>query len=184
MSTSLELNSERFEALFREQYEGLGRYAHSLVKNQSISEDLVQRLFVNLWEKRSELQIQDIKPYLFRSVYNSSMNELKRMKKSQMQVEISERMDFQNHQDSSENLLHKELEGKIELAIQTLPDKCGEVFRLSRFGELSYKEISEKLHISIKTVENHMGKALRLMRTELQEYLSEAIIILFFLKGW
>ncbi len=184
MNAVVEVNSEHFEALFREHYEGLGRYAFSILKNQSVSEDTVQKLFVNLWEKRKELRIQEIKPYLYRSIYNLSMNELKKIKKNQLHVEISERPEVSGSSDSSNGILQEELEGKIEQALQTLPEKCGEVFRMSRFSEMSYKEISEKLDISIKTVENHMGKALRLMRIELKEYLSEVIVILFLLKGW
>lgn len=184
MNGSLELNSERFEALFREHYEGLGRYAFSFVKDQTASEDIVQKLFVNIWEKRKELQIHEIKSYLYRSVYNFSMNEIKRMKRNQFHSEINDRMEVFSNLDSSVLLQEKELESKIELAIQSLPEKCGEVFRLSRFNELSYKEISEKLNISVKTVENHMGKALRILRVELREYLSEIYVIILLMSGW
>ena len=86
--------------------------------------------------------------------------------------------------EDSEPILYQELEGRIEEALQILPEKCGEVFRLSRFKDLSYKEISEQLNISIKTVENHMGKALKIMRTELQDYLPAIIITLLLLKKW
>ena len=86
--------------------------------------------------------------------------------------------------EDSEPILYQELEGRIEEALQTLPEKCGEVFQLSRLKDLSYKEISEQLNISIKTVENHMGKALKMMRMELQDYLPAIIITLLLLKKW
>lgn len=184
MHSNIELNSESFESLFREHYDGLGRYAFTLVKNQSISEDIVQRLFVNLWEKRTELNIQEIKAYLYRSVHNFSMNELKKMKRSYLHEDIETTNDIKTSVSPSDFVHQEELEDKIEMAIQSLPEKCGEVFRMSRIQELSYKEIAERLEISVKTVENHMGKALRLMRLELSEYLSELFLILLFFKGW
>jgi RNA polymerase sigma-70 factor (ECF subfamily) len=68
--------------------------------------------------------------------------------------------------------------------MQVLPEKCREVFQLSRFEEKSYKEISEELNISVKTVENHIAKALRIMRSELSEYLPLLLITILVSKGW
>jgi RNA polymerase sigma-70 factor (ECF subfamily) len=77
-----------------------------------------------------------------------------------------------------------DLDLQINQALDRLPEKCGEVFRLSRQQDLSYKEIAEHLDISIKTVENQMGKALRIMRVELQSYLTECLLIFLFLQSW
>ncbi|MBK7571429.1 MAG: sigma-70 family RNA polymerase sigma factor, partial [Bacteroidetes bacterium] len=60
----------------------------------------------------------------------------------------------------------------IHVAIESLPEQCRLVFKLSRFEELKYAEIAEQLGISIKTVENHMGKALKIMREQLKDYLT------------
>jgi RNA polymerase sigma-70 factor (ECF subfamily) len=91
---------------------------------------------------------------------------------------------FQSDSDTSSRIRSSELELQIEKAIQTLPTKCAEVFRMSRFNEYSYKEIAEKLDISIKTVENHIGKALKLMRQELEEYLPALIVTILLMNGW
>ena len=177
------IDSQTIESLFQDHYEGLCRYAFSILKNQDEAEDVVQKLFLKIWEKRKELEIQSyIKSYLFRAVYNSSLNELKRINKKSMQEELENLPQLKT--DDSEPILYQELEGRIEEALQTLPEKCGEVFQLSRFKDLSYKEISEQLNISIKTVENHMGKALKMMRMELQDYLPAIIITLLLLKKW
>ncbi len=173
-----------YEILFRENYESLARYAFSILKNQEEAEDVVQRLFVKFWEKRNEMEsILDHRAYLFRSVYNSSLNQLKRMQRSQAFSGDGEAAvassDAANHL-----VLSDELQSKIDQAVTGLPTKCQEVFRLSRFEDLSYKEISEHLDISIKTVENHMVKALRIMREELSEYLPLLIITLIVSKGW
>lgn len=185
MNDTIGMNAKSFETLFREHHEGLGRYALSIVKDLSLAEEVVQKLFVNLWEKRKELKIQsNEKAYLYRSVHNYSLNELKKMKRNQLHIDISESDNVSGSDYTDSPIEQKELSVKIDSAIETLPQKCGEVFRLSRFEELSYKEISEKLDISIKTVENHMGKALKLMRVEMREYLSEVLVFILLLQIW
>ena len=66
----------------------------------------------------------------------------------------------------------------INKAIDSLPEQCGNVFKLSRFENMKYNEIAEHLGISIKTVENHMGKALRLLREQLKDYLPALLFLL------
>ncbi len=185
MEVITEIDKRAIDRLFQSYYEGLSRYAYSILKNQVAAEDLVQQLFITLWEKRNELEISsDPKSYLYRSTYNRCLNEVKRMKRRGVHTEVSEEYDLSSQQDTSQLVLGKELEGRIEDAIETLPEKCREVFRMSRFKELSYKEIAEKMEISIKTVENHMGKALRLMREELKDYLPLIVITIVLMKGW
>ena len=75
-----------------------------------------------------------------------------------------------------------ELESKISVIIESLPDRCREIFKLNRFEELKYKEIADKLEISIKTVEVQMSKALKILRLGLADYLK--LIILFLLDFW
>ena len=184
MNSSIELNSEQIELLFRQHYDGLGRYAFSILKDQAAAEDVIQKLFSTLWEKRESLQIMDIKSYLYRAVHNFCLNDLKKSKHSNLHVEISDKLAIESTVYSNQDVLQNELTQQIENAIDSLPEKCGEVFRLSRMNELSYREISEKLDISIKTVENHMGKALKLMRIELKEYLTDILVIVLIIKGW
>jgi len=74
-----------------------------------------------------------------------------------------------------------ELEGRIKTALRKLPEKCREVFELSRFGGKKYSEIAEHLNISVKTVETQMSKALKILKEELKDYLY--ILILFLLKN-
>jgi len=73
-------------------------------------------------------------------------------------------------QASDHLAIRKELEAKIQEALETLPEQCRLIFKMSRFEELKYHEIAAQLQLSIKTVENQMGKALKLMRTQLKDY--------------
>ena len=78
-----------------------------------------------------------------------------------------------------EQILHQELEEKIAEAIALLPPRCQEIFKLSRFEELTYKQIAARLEISVKTVENQMGKALKVLKSALKQYLQ--LLLLFFI---
>lgn len=185
MEVITELDNKTIDRLFHDHYKGLCRYAFSILKVQNEAEDVVQQLFITLWEKRRELEIsKDPRAYLYRSTYNRCLNEVKRIKRRGTQTDAAEESSLKSPHDASDKLIGREMEECIELALQTLPEKCGEVFRLSRIDELSYKEIAEKLDISTKTVENHMGKALRLMRDELREFLPLIVITMLVSNGW
>lgn len=172
-----------YESAFREHYEPLTRYAHSILKNQEEAEDAVQRLFVKFWEKRMELQVENVRAYLYRATYNTCLNQVKSNKNALKHVP-EESVQVQTSEEASDHILGAELQDQIEHAMQALPEKCREVFHLSRFEEKSYKEISEELNISVKTVENHIAKALRIMRSELAEYLPMLLITILVSKGW
>ena len=185
MEVITEINHQAIETMFHNHYTGLCRYAFTILKDQEEAEEVVQQLFIRLWEKRRETNIlKDTRAYLYRAVYNQSLNELKRLKRNAMHTEVTEDLMVKADGGTSDGIMSRELEVRIETAIQTLPEKCGEVFRLSRYDEMTYKEIAEKLEISVKTVENQMGKALRLMRQELKDYLPLVLIIILLSKGW
>jgi RNA polymerase sigma-70 factor (ECF subfamily) len=82
----------------------------------------------------------------------------------------------EGHQNSAENIEKKELELRVQQAIDALPEQCGKAFKLSRHHHLSYAEIAAAMDISVKTVENHMGKALSIMRSKLADYLISILI--------
>jgi len=71
----------------------------------------------------------------------------------------------------------KELEAKLQAALNDLPEQCRTIFQMSRFEELRYREIADRLDLSVKTVENQMGKALKILRTKMAEFLT--LILLF-----
>lgn len=133
------------------------------------SKNLVHEVFVSVWEKFEELPADtNYRSYLYTSTRNKCLNFIRDNKKHV-------RLDNAPDQEMAlnENPLEvKELEKEIELAINTLPDKCRQVFEMSRYEELKYAEIAEKMNISVKTVEAHMSKALALLRKALVNFLS------------
>ena len=169
--------------LFDQHYKELSRYAFSILKNQEESEDIVQKLFVKLWEKRTEMDaIENIRAYLYRSVYNMSLNAQKRASRSTSLEETTVLQTLTEPGDSSETVVSGELNTLIHQAVNSLPEKCRVVFQLSRFEQLSYREISEQLNISTKTVENQIGKALKVMREALKEYMPLLVLTILLLN--
>jgi RNA polymerase sigma-70 factor, ECF subfamily len=164
-------NTPVITALFRKYYQALLMYALSIVKELVIAEEVVQIVFCKLWNSQNQQNVNDpgIGAYLYRSVLNESLNQLRIEKRDTLLkneyletiVPIEEFADLASQEQLNSNL---------EKAIENLPDKTKEVFMLSRYESLSYKEIALRLNISLKGVEFHMAKALKQLRTELKEF--------------
>ncbi len=159
-------DSSALRYLFDSQYLKLCQYAYTFLKDMSEAEDVVQNLFVEIWERKGGLEVrQSLQQYLFRAVYYKCLNalEYKQVRRNYAAKEQQTDQVEVYHEEAGEN---KRM--AIQNAVEKLPEKCRQVFVLSRFEELKYAEIADKLGISINTVENHMGKALKLLRAELK----------------
>lgn len=155
---------KHFETCFKKMYAPLCRVAYRMVRNSDVAQDIVQEVFVKFWEKKlSNLPEEEVKPYLYKAVYNSCINYLKASQKTVSQ-ETEGWNQLQDTKLADEHLLISELEQSIRNGIESLPPACKDVFLLSRYEALSYKEIAQMLDISIKTVEAQMSKALRILR--------------------
>ena len=162
-----------FEYLFDRYYEGLLNYAGRIVRETELAHDLVQETFCKLYEDHASLNIHlSIKSYLYKSVYNSCLNEIKHQKVVRNYAD-REVLDFYFSEivqapEAELTLQNEDIRKALEEAISKLPERCREVFVLSKVEELSNKEIAEKLNISVKTVEVQMTKALSRLREELE----------------
>ncbi|MBN1990141.1 MAG: RNA polymerase sigma-70 factor [Bacteroidales bacterium] len=163
---------KEFETLFKCYYEPLCRYANSFLRDMDMAEELVQEFFYNYWKNRESITIQlSLKSYLYRSIRNSALRYLEH---------LAVRLRYANSVKASANetdtptptdeLELAELNKVIEDTLNQLPDRCREIFTLSRFEGLKYHEIADALSISVKTVEANMAKALQLFRKNLQQY--------------
>ncbi|MBC7922682.1 MAG: RNA polymerase sigma-70 factor [Ferruginibacter sp.] len=159
------------EALFKAHYAALCRTAFRVVGDRDAAEDLVQDVFVKIWNGRQTLHITtSLKAYLHRSAVNASLNYLEKHKR-QVNLEPEALSNLAPAVDSLEEALSlKEVEARVEEAIQALPPACRTIFVLSRYEAMSYQEIADALELSVKTVENQMGKALKTMRHYLKAY--------------
>ena len=160
----------QFESLFRSSYVSLVRYARSLINDQDTAEEIVQDLFVRLWQDREKITIESsLNGYLFRSVHNKCLHYIEHMKVVERHTEEMSAMKPGTNEDPLEILHYKELQARIATILERLPERCGRIFCMSRFEGLKYSEIAEKLSVSVKTVEANMGRALKEFRKELAE---------------
>nr|WP_229252973.1 RNA polymerase sigma-70 factor [Dyadobacter sp. CECT 9275] len=170
-----------FERVFRTYYERLCHYAGSLLKDEDEAEEVVQTVFLTIWEKREDLEITlSLKSYLYRAVHNHCLNRFKHTSVREAHREYTHHFVPQSYESVTEAIYADELQQRIESAVSELPEQCQLAFRMSRFEELKYQEIADQLGISIKTVENQIGKALRILRTALADYLPSLLALIYF----
>lgn len=178
-------DQKALELLFTIYFPRLNDFARKVVKDDVISQDIVQEVFVKIWEKKHQIEIINLDAFLFRLVRNRCIDYIKHLKveNNRMQeihilskYEELYRIDFIG--DEPYILIEKELKQKIEKTIESLPERCREVFILSRMNGLKNKEIAEKLQINIKNVERHLSRAMQAFRENFSEELPIAIVIL------
>jgi RNA polymerase sigma-70 factor, ECF subfamily len=169
-----------FERVFKTHFKNLHAYACTIIREETAAEEVVQQVFFKLWERSKNLSISgSVAAYLYRAVYNESLNYLKHQKvQSQYEQHFTHTMKNQSF-TAGKKFSMKELEEQLGKAMNELPEQCRTVFQLSRFEELRYREIADHLGISVKTVENHMGKALKILRTKLVDFLPFTLFCLF-----
>jgi RNA polymerase sigma-70 factor (ECF subfamily) len=152
------------------------------LRDQKVSEEIVQDTFMKLWEIRETLNEQfNIRNFLYTITKNNCLNYLRNQKialKHQQNIKYLEvQFNFEALERLGNYMEFEELREKIDMAIAALPNDLRETFLLSRFEELHYKEIADKQSISIKTVEARMSKALRILRFELKDYVTLICLI-------
>ena len=169
-----------FEMLYNEQYTSLCHFAQRFVFDLDTAREIVQDVFVRIWEKRTSLPVEiSLKTYLYTSVRNKCLDYLKHLnveyefEKKRIKEILEPGSNSYNTIDHPlDGLITKELENAIKEAIEDLPEKCREIFELSRFKGLKYREIAEELSISVKTVETQMSRAIEALKKKLSNHLS------------
>jgi RNA polymerase sigma-70 factor (ECF subfamily) len=163
-----------FELLFRKYYLHLCAYANKFIANQQESEEIVQQLFLNVWEKKERFRFDEtIRPYLFKSVKNQCLNLIGHRKVTDTYYAVISEV-YKNDRDDPgpyDPVVVSELQGRIQHTIALLPDQCRKIFMMSRDDGLKYAQIALALGISVKTVETQMSRALAKLKFELKDYL-------------
>lgn len=172
--------SKKFETLFRQHYRQLCSYAYTFLKDVVSSEDIVQEVFIKIWEnQKMNIGNDNLKFYLFTAVRNNCLTRLQKNKKGFLE-ELKDEDNYDEIRlriDDEKTTNPKTL---IAKALDQLPPKCREVFLLSRISGLTYQQVADSLGISVKTVENQMGKAIRLLKVFAKDN-KIYFVVLFFL---
>lgn len=173
---TLHKNEKAFEKLYRLYFPRLFSFSMKIVEDQSMAKDIVQNIFIKIWESPDIIKLDNPEAYLFKMVKNASLNYIRHLKVlDNLKVQVKEKylgeelyyIDFIGNEPVE--LISREIQEKIDQVMNSLPKKCREVFLLSRNEGLKNREIAKKLNISIKSVEKHISKALLVYRANFTE---------------
>jgi RNA polymerase sigma-70 factor (ECF subfamily) len=161
---------KQLETLYYSCFKGLLFYCMQFHISEEDSTEMINDVFVSVWEKKHYLELSEqLKPYLYRSVHNKALNFL--AKRKLPLIEFEQRDVVPDHDaDPLTSLETKELQSLIHQAMNTLPNKCKQVFVLSRVEGLNHQQISDIMSVSTKTIENQMTIALRKIRKALKNH--------------
>ena len=172
-------NELAFTVMYHRYYEVLSRSAYKRLQNEDIVEELVQDVFLNLWNKAAGLDPEgNLKSYLFATLRNKVLHELRASMVIAKHAKVISQQQTYFAEDANSLIHSKHLEQKFQSVVNELPPQCREAFTLSRFEELSYKSIAERMDISVNTVEKHIGKALHILRRSFKEYDITLLVLL------
>ena len=154
-------------------------FAQKYVKDFETAKEIAQDAFISLWEKRETIDMdRAVKSYLTTVIHNKCTNYLRDNRKFDQYILNIENLADIPEYEGADTMVEGELKTKIDDAISELPEKCREIFMMSRYENLKYQEIADKLDISVKTVETQMSKALQHMRFRLAEYISLSVALI------
>ena len=167
------MNVKDYKRLFEDYYQALCQFALAMTNDRAEAEDMVQEVFINLWNKRDELNINPkyLKTYLHTAVKNkiyekNRNNKLKTISSDYTDEQKNVAVD--NNEPNFDEIL---LISRLYTSIRHLPNKCSRIFAMSKLEGKSHATISNELGISVKTIENQMTKAYKLLRENLKDLL-------------
>ena len=169
---------DAYRFLFDQHFADLCNFLLIYLHSKELSEEIALEIFTYIWEKRETLQIKaTFKSFLFASAKNRAISHYRKEHKNMFtSLEVSEPAPDEN--SNSQHLMENlELREIIEAAIERIPWKSRQIYRMAWEENLSHKEIAEQLGLSPKTVENHVGIALRKLRESLSPYYRQIFMI-------
>ncbi|MEO8860300.1 MAG: RNA polymerase sigma-70 factor [Ginsengibacter sp.] len=176
---------QAFTELYKRYWEDLFITSAKALRGKEAAADVVQDVFLSLWNRRNELKLQgSIAAYLHTSVRYKCIHYIeKNTTRRDYLVQLAEVAINNSSPNAEINLQLKEMQRTIKNSVAKMPPKMQEVYKLSRQEHLSYKEISDYMSISVETVKKHIQHALQLIRKDLGPYIFILIILTFFCLG-
>ena len=158
-----------FQKLFHNYQPRIYRFLWLKVRSVELAEDLVQEVFLRLWQARERLDAhRNLEIYIFRIAANLVIDTL-RVQKPTTAIDIAEKSDIADPRNADDKLLHDVLAAEIDRIVSNMPERPQTAFILSRHQQLSHKQIAEIMDISVKTVEKHITSALKVLRIALRK---------------
>lgn len=171
---------EGLQYLFEKYYNPLVLWADTFLNDISMSEDLVQELFIKLWEcgLYSQLRPKTLRTYLYTAVHNRALNLLDKNDPLKLAFQVDDGLEFWEENNESE----EEMMRQVDEAIAKLPDRSREIVELVYLKNMKYKEVAEKLQISISTVKTLLVNSLKMLRKEFKD--KNNLFLFFLLKKY
>ncbi len=146
--------------LFEDYYSPLCNYVARLIRDETAAEDVVQELYISLWQKNNLSEVNQIQAYLLRAARFRAIDNLRKVEKRVVGQDLADEL---MHIPDDQEHNNEEIEALFAFTMAKLPPKTREVFMLSRIEGYSYKEIAERQNVSIKTIENQISNALKII---------------------
>lgn len=178
-------DEKAFEKLYRLYFPRLFSYSEKIVENSNMAKDIIQNIFIKVWENPKIIKTDNPEAFLFKMVRNASLNYIRHLKVvDNLKKKVKEKylgeelynIDFVGNEPIE--LINSELQAKVAQVMNSLPQKCREVFSLSRNEGLKNREIAKKLNISVKSVEKHISRALAEYRTNFAELMPLYLLLI------
>lgn len=167
-----------FDCLYMRYRNKLIHIARNRIQSRTAAEEIVQDVFADLWQKRDSLTLtKTFSAYIYTSVKYEVLDHIRSLKVKQSYLEQMAMFETPVSDDTRQQIEANELDYHLNRQINALPDKCREVFKLSRFENYTVQEIAEKLNISPDTAKYHISHALKELRVSLRDiYLTLAAL--------
>ncbi|NWJ51978.1 MAG: RNA polymerase sigma-70 factor [Bacteroidetes bacterium] len=168
-----------FSSLFTAYYSDLVMFATTFLKDLDSSEEIVQDVFLKLWEDREIITVTTtLKSFLLKLIQNRCLDWLRHAKVIHSHHDSVLNSSPLLECDTENYILRSEIEKIVKKALDKIPDEIAEPFKLNRYDGLKYREIAEKMQVSNRTVEVRIGKVLQILRDELKDYLITFLMLL------
>ncbi|HEX3009496.1 MAG TPA: RNA polymerase sigma-70 factor [Bacteroidales bacterium] len=154
---------DAFRTIFDTYYESIRNFVYFKTGDMSLAEDVVQEVFLKLWDKRNEIQQETVKSLLYVMAYNSVKSHF-RHQKVVFEFASSAPVEEQTHEQADANIRREEMKKQLQQVLADMPERCREVFLLNRLENLTYQEIADRLGLSVKGIEKRMHEALLFIR--------------------
>lgn len=166
-------DAQAFEQLFTTYYKNLCLFANRFIDHMPAAEEIVADTYAVIWEKKETILISiSFRAYMYKAVRNRCLNYISHQRIEREYIDYVLQHHFPINDQSAAR--EEELERNVEDAIESLPDRCRQIFKMSRYDHLRYGEIAVKLGLSPKTVERQMVIALEKLRRHLQHLFASA----------
>lgn len=155
------------KTLYDRLWEPMFTIAFAILQDKETAKDTLQEVWINIWQRRNAIENSNIEGYIVQAVRLTSFKKLRDSKSSVGISEFLETLKSSDNDTILESLYVKDTKIQIDNSIGRLPEKCRQVFVLSRYAGLNNSEISKKLGISKRTVETHVSNAIRRVKSDL-----------------